>query len=109
MSQSSSSSLIMVTELPNVEDSCELLKSMLDTSITDKYRIRVAYIEDDVESVDEYAREREIESSLYDNTRDWSTSSGGMYNQALVVVSIFREERGGRVLHKLLHIKVLLI
>lgn len=93
-SQSSSSSLLMVTELPNVEDSCELLKSMLDTSITDKYRIRVAYIEDDVESVDEYAREREIESGLHVNTRDWSTSSGGVYNRALALVSISREKRG---------------
>jgi len=42
----------VVTELPNVEDCCELLASFLPSDISTN--IRVAYIEDDAETVEEH-------------------------------------------------------
>jgi hypothetical protein len=91
-SHQSSSSLLMVTELPNVEDSCELLASFLDKSRSQNSRIRVAYIADDVETVYDYANEREIEAGLYVHARDWNTHYGGIRNRALVLVTISGEK-----------------
>jgi len=83
-------SLLMVTELPNVEESCELIQSFLDTSMKEKSCIRITYVEDDVESVHEYSKEREIEAGIYVNTRDWTREpeSDGIRNRALVLLSI---------------------
>ena len=91
--ESSSSSLLMVTELPNVEESCTLIKSLLGMDVSEKSRIRVAYIGDDVEQVEEYAREREAEAGLCVNSQDWNTNAGGIRNRALVLLSL-SQERG---------------
>jgi hypothetical protein len=87
----SSASLLMVTELPNVEDSCELISSLLDMKVSQNTRIRIAYIKEDVESVDEYARERENEAGLVVRSRDWSSGSFGIRNRALVLLSICKD------------------
>lgn len=79
------SSLYMVTELPNVEECPNLLLSMLPANITS--HVRVAYIKDDVELVEEYVEEREIEAGLHIENRDWKPSLE-IRNRALVLVSI---------------------
>ncbi len=85
-----SSTLYMVTELPNVEDSCKLLESFLESETEAK--IKVAYIEDDVETVEEYAMEREIEAGIRRESRDWNPSKA-IRNRALVLISISRTEK----------------
>lgn len=84
LNENSSSKLLMVTELPNVEDSCKLLHKMVSERVPN--RIRVAYIEQDVETTKDYAREREDESGLASRSRDWHVSH--IRNRALVLVSI---------------------
>lgn len=78
--------LLMVTELPNIETSCALLSSMLPSTA----RVRVAYIEDDVETTDDYAKEREVEAGFDIATRDWNPSSNHIVNRALALMSISR-------------------
>lgn len=78
--------LLMVTELPNIETSCELLSSMLPC----KARVNVAYIEDDVETTFAYAKEREGEAGFNIATRDWSPPSNQITNRALALISISR-------------------
>jgi methylase of polypeptide subunit release factors len=94
----SAASLLMVTELPNVEDSCELISSFLDIEVSQYTRIRIAYIKDDVESVDEYTKERENEAGLVVRSRDWSSSFFGIRNRALVLLSICKD-RGDTYCH----------
>ena len=78
--------LLMVTELPNVETSCALLSSMLPTAA----RVNVAYIEDDVETTYDYAKEREVEAGFDIATRDWRPTSNNITNRALALISISR-------------------
>lgn len=82
----SESKLLMVTELPNVEKCCEMLDTMLSSDIS--RRIRVAYIEKDVEFSDQYAAVRETEAGLNIDSRDWS--AGQIKNRALVLLAIER-------------------
>jgi len=82
-----SKSLLMVTELPNIEDSCGLLQSFLPKAA----KIRVAYIESDVELSEDYSREREVEAGYNVAGRDWNTS-GAIRNRALALISIWRSE-----------------
>jgi methylase of polypeptide subunit release factors len=97
----------LVTEVPNVEDSCMMLQSMLFQSEQDKARIRVVYVEEDVETVEEYSRERESEAgnvlgsiseadSLSQVCRDWSSPmlEVGIRNRALVLISFARMPSG---------------
>ena len=66
-----SAQLLMVTEVPNVRESCALLRSMLPGGgERDGARIRIAYVEADVETAGEYARVREGE-------RDGTGGGGG--------------------------------
>ncbi|KAL3771209.1 hypothetical protein ACHAWU_010296 [Discostella pseudostelligera] len=83
--------LLMVTELPNIETSCALLSSMLPSTA----RVRVAYIEDDVETTDDYAKEREVEAGFDIATRDWNPSSNQIVNRALALITISRAITSG--------------
>jgi hypothetical protein len=78
--------LLMVTELPNIETSCDLLSSMLPYTA----RVNVAYIEDDVETIHHYAKEREVEAGFDIATRDWSPPLNQITNRALALISISR-------------------
>jgi methylase of polypeptide subunit release factors len=84
LNENAVSKLLMVTELPNVEDSCILLQEMLCEEIPN--RIRVAYIEQDVETAADYSLERENESGLIIQSRDWHVKH--IRNRALVLISI---------------------
>lgn len=81
--------LIMVTELPNVESSCNLLETFFDDPRGVK--INVAYIEDDVEQMEDYAKEREEESGLQVIGRNWNPTTGVVKNRALVLISISKD------------------
>jgi methylase of polypeptide subunit release factors len=78
--------LLMVTELPNIETSCALLSSMLPTAA----RVNVAYIEDDVETAYDYAKEREVEAGFDIANRDWRPPANNITNRALALISISR-------------------
>ena len=86
-----SANLLMVTELPNVEQSCELLQSFLPSA---NHRISVAYIVDDVETVQEYAKERAEERGDGANQQQhrlrWEADmqARGITNRALVLAAI---------------------
>jgi len=82
---SNNPTLFMVTEIPNVEDGCLLLEHFLQTEIHTS--IKVAYIEDDVETMEEYAREREEEAGCQVFGRDWIPSEK-IRNRALVLITI---------------------
>ena len=86
-------SILMVTELPNVEDSYQLLGNLLDSDFGNR-DIRVAYIEDDVEAAEDYARERENEAGTPIEIRDWNPSPCLMIrNRALVLIKISRANK----------------
>lgn len=84
LDETSISKLLMVTEVPNVEDSLDLLHGMLSKEFP--CRIRVAYIEQDVETAEEYALERENESGVEIQSRDWHVKH--IRNRALVLITI---------------------
>ena len=92
--------LLMVTEFPNVETSCNLLHAFLDASAG--VRINVAYIEDDVEVMEDYAREREEEAGQQVAGRNWNpTSESCIKNRALVLISISKDDNCDTVNHGL--------
>ena len=92
--------LLMVTELPNVETSCNLLHAFLDAA--GGVRINVAYIEDDVEVMEDYAREREEEAGQQIAGRNWNpTSESCIKNRALVLISISKDINCNTVKHGL--------
>lgn len=90
--------MLLVTELPNVEESCTLLKSFVST--TDSMSIRIAYVAKDVETVEEYSRNREAEVVSYndddqeENKTEWAEEQrkAGIRNRALVLVAL---QQGG--------------
>ena len=94
LKQHPAASILIVTELPNIEDSCELVKSFLDKDHRDNKRIRIAYVEGDVETIDEYSREREDESGLNKTFRHWNLDPKSIRNRALVLMSVRNEENG---------------
>lgn len=81
--------LLMVTELPNIETSCNLLETFLDNP--KDIQINVAYIEDDVEHMEDYAKEREEEAGQQVIGRDWNPTIGLIKNRALVLISISKD------------------
>eukprot|EP00536_Pseudo-nitzschia_multiseries_P002161 jgi/Psemu1/4997/gm1.4997_g len=89
---------IMVTEVPNVEESPAMVASFLPESDQARARIRIAYIQDDVETVEVYAKEREVEAGIDTdahtaaNHEGWLSSmkASGIYNRALVLISFAR-------------------
>jgi predicted RNA methylase len=89
--------LLAVTELPNIETSCTLVKSFLPEKTTAS--IRVAYVGRDVETVQRYAAIRQAETPVDIDARDWETAQleSGMYNRALALVSISSIGRGNRM------------
>ena len=84
--------LKMVTEVPNVEHSCDMLRYFLPKEHRNAVIIRVAYVEDDVETVDSYSKVREEEAGL-EYARDWATpmQKDDIYNRALVLISMHRK------------------
>jgi methylase of polypeptide subunit release factors len=88
------SMMLMVTEIPNIEEGCVLLLSMLDESERKSARIRVAYVEDDVETVEDYSFERkaEVVDAPSEMKNDWCSPmlQAGIHNRALVLISIAR-------------------
>jgi hypothetical protein len=90
------STLLMVTELPNVEHSCEMVKCFLSKEYRDTVEIRIAYVEADVETVDSYSRVRESEAGL-DFSRDWTSAMAkdDIYNRALALISLQYKSEGG--------------
>jgi len=91
--------LLMVTELPNVETSCNLLESFLDD--TKCVQIHVAYIKDDVEQMEDYASEREEEAGRQVIGRNWNPTTGLVKNRALVLISISRDVKRNKTKHGL--------
>ena len=81
--------LLMVTELPNVETSCDLLQTFFDDP--KGIQINVAYIEDDVEQMEDYAKEREEEGGQQVIGRNWNPTTGWIKNRALVLISISKD------------------
>ena len=95
LSDDPNSIVLMVTEVPNVEESCIMLQSYLPDTFRSTACIRVAYVEEDVETVEQYSREREIEATgetASSETKDWSLpmTKAGVYNRALVLISFSR-------------------
>jgi methylase of polypeptide subunit release factors len=90
--------LLMVTELPNVETSCALLETFLDDPIG--AQINVAYIDDDVELMEDYSKEREEEAGQLVVGRNWTTT-GWIKNRALVLISISKNVRCDTTKHGL--------
>ena len=90
------STLLMVTEVPNVEHSCEMVKCFLAKEYRDTVEIRVAYVEADVETVSSYSRVRESEAGL-DFSRDWTSAMAkdDIYNRALALISLRHKSEGG--------------
>ena len=91
--------LLMVTELPNVETSCNLLETFFDDP--KGIRINVAYIEDDVEHMEDYAKEREEEAGQQVLGRDWNPTTGVIKNRALVLISISKDVKCDTTKHGL--------
>ncbi len=95
-SQNTEAMAIMVTEVPNVEDSPTMLSSFIPESTRKEARIRIAYVGDDVETMEDYAREREVEAGIDDDHKEWLSSvlKAGIYNRALVLISFARSLQG---------------
>jgi hypothetical protein len=91
--------LLMVTELPNVETSCILLETFLGDP--EGVQINVAYIEDDVEWIDDYAKEREEETGQQVTGRNWNPTTGWIKNRALVLISISKDVKCNKTKHGL--------
>ena len=89
------STLLMVTEVPNVEHSCEMVKCFLAKEYRDTVEIRVAFVEADVETVLSYSRVRESEAGL-DFSRDWTSAMAkdDIYNRALALISLRHKSEG---------------
>ncbi len=90
---------LMVTEVPNVEESPKMLSSFLPEHDRKEAQVHIAYVEDDVETVAEYTREREVESGdscTADDHRQWlsDATAYGIYNRALVLISFTRSISG---------------
>ena len=81
--------LLMVTELPNVQSSCNLIETFFDDPRG--FQINVAYIEDDVEQMEDYAKEREEESGQQVLGRNWNPTTGWVKDRALVLISISKD------------------
>jgi len=77
----------MVTELPNIESRCELLESCLPAAA----KISIAYIADDVKSIEESAEEREKEAGIEVERQDWNPS-GVIKNRALSLISVSKAD-----------------
>lgn len=90
------STLLMVTEVPNVEHSCEMVECFLSKEYRDTVEIGITYVEDDVETVDSYSRVRESEAGL-GVSRDWTSAMAkdDIYNRALVLISLRHKSEGG--------------
>lgn len=88
----STATLKMVTEVPNVEHTCDMLRYFLPKEHRDAVIIRVAYVEDDVETIDSYSKVREEEAGL-EYARDWATpmQKDDIFNRALVLISMHRQ------------------
>ena len=91
---------LMVTEVPNVEETPTMLSSFLSELDRKEARIRVAYVEDDVETMEAYVHERNIETGIDadgdadadEYEREWlpSITASGIQNRALVLISFAR-------------------
>jgi len=82
--------IVMVTELPNVEDSCQFLRSFMAGELR-RVGISVVYVGADVEKVADYALKREEEQSFQQDTHSqWieRQRNRGIRNRALVVVAL---------------------
>eukprot|EP00814_Leptocylindrus_danicus_P016779 CAMPEP_0116012704 /NCGR_PEP_ID=MMETSP0321-20121206/5275_1 /TAXON_ID=163516 /ORGANISM="Leptocylindrus danicus var. danicus, Strain B650" /LENGTH=367 /DNA_ID=CAMNT_0003482085 /DNA_START=62 /DNA_END=1166 /DNA_ORIENTATION=+ len=93
--------LLMVTEVPNVEESCQMLQSFLPQSSQSSVSICVAYVVDDVETVETYGEERSKERGIgstdekHECTK-WcqSMEQSHIRNRALVLISLQRTKSG---------------
>lgn len=87
--------VLMVSELPNIEDSCDLLRRFLPNNV--RVAVSVVYVGSDVEAVTQYADER---------AKECGVSSGGIHcwvnaqteatmkNRALAVLAVHKNEEG---------------
>ena len=128
---SATGKILMVTELPNIQESCTLIQNLLrgdgerssETSVAgsssnaaiyssssregsptltpkrDQPEVRIAYVEEDVETIQDYVTEREQEAGCYIQGRDWSSNPNNycdmhtIYNRALALVSITLQQQ----------------
>ena len=83
-------SVLLVTELPNIEDSCDLIESLLSSKSSShvNFRVRIIYIGQDVETVEEYSKVREKEAGWDVECRSWNTEWKGIRNRALALISL---------------------
>ena len=85
---------LMVTELPNVEESPKMLSSFLPETDRKEAQVCIAYVEDDVETMEVYAREREVETGdcAAGGHGEWLSQAiaSGIHNRALVLISFAR-------------------
>ncbi|CAB9521128.1 Methyltransferase [Seminavis robusta] len=98
--------LLMVTELPNVQQSCQLLESFLappkeDSRNNKEHSISIAYVVADVETVQEYAQERAEErgtSTNHHQRNQWEADmqQHGIHNRALVLAAIGQSSSMGQ-------------
>jgi len=89
--------LLMVTELPNIEVSDAYIEKFLSINETDKVRIRIAFVKDDVETVQVYNKARASENG-YNTIFDWAHTNDNNHdnplinNRALALVSIMKDD-----------------
>jgi hypothetical protein len=79
--------MLLVTELPNIEDAIELLQSYC----AEPTSVRIAYVGKDVETVEEYSRNRLAEmdeTKLSDGGWAEQQRQAGIRNRALALVAI---------------------
>ena len=99
---SSFPSLLIVTEVPNIKERCTLIESFLSLLRRDFTRIRIAYVEEDVEFIKDYAIEQSKEKGVDDNLNWCDLESNGVNNRALVLLSVSEYENcTNKPLHRL--------
>ena len=96
---SSFPSLLMVTEVPNIKESCTLIESFLSLLRRDFTRIRIADVEEDVEFIKDYAIERSKEKGVDDNLNWCDLESNGVNNRALDYYYQYRNMRIVQISH----------
>ena len=89
--------LLVITEVPNVEESCDLIMDFIPMPERSSSQISIAYVENDVELIEEYTKERSEERGMTTNNfsmkfESWSVGvlQRGIRNRALILLSLCR-------------------
>jgi len=85
--------LLMVTELPNIEESDNYMEDLLSIKDNRKLRIRIAYVKEDVEELEVYNNARSSENGITANF-NWAEDLGNpvVTNRALALISVLNDD-----------------